>query len=197
MGQSLSPIENVMLTLRDIMTADVVTLDPEMTLREALEILTARQISGAPVLEGGRIVGVFSAMDAIEFLATTPGVPDIAATQSEGETEDLRVAVDADADAPAAYFVDFWSDAGADVDERFRDVGAAAWDLLAEHTVGEAMSRRVAALTPGASVRAAADIMQRARVHRVLVMDGTKLAGIVSALDIANAVARRRLEPTR
>lgn len=185
-----------MLKLRDIMTPEVVTLDPEMTLRDALEILTARHISGAPVVEGERIVGVFSAMDAIEFLATTPGVPDVAPTQSESEAEDLRETTDADADAPA-YFVDFWSDAGADVRERFRDVGTAAWDLLAEHTVSEAMSRRVAALTPDASVRAAADVMQRTGGHRVLVMDGAKLAGIVSALDIANAVAQRRLESRR
>lgn len=184
-----------MLKLRDIMTPEVVTLDPEMTLRDALEILTARHISGAPVVEGERIVGVFSAMDAIEFLATTPGVPDVAPTQSEGEAEELQETTDVDADA--AYFVDFWSDAGADVGERFRDVGTAAWDLLAEHTVSEAMSRRVAALTPDASVRAAADVMQRTGVHRVLVMDGAKLAGIVSALDIANAVAQRRLESRR
>ena len=186
-----------MLKLRDIMTPDVVTLDPEMTLREALEILTARHISGAPVVEGQRIVGVFSAMDAIEFLATTPGVPDVTATQSEGEAEELQEIPDADADVPASYFVDFWSDVGADVGERFRDVGAAAWDLLAEHTVSEAMSRRVAVLAPDAAVQAAADVMQRTRVHRVLVMDGTKLAWIVSALDIANAVAQRRLESTR
>ncbi len=186
-----------MLTLRDIMTPEVVTLDPEMTLRDALEILTGRHISGAPVVEGGRIVGVFSAMDAIEFLATTPGVPDVASTQDEGDAEDPQEPTDMDADAPAAYFVDFWSDAGADVGERFRDVGTAAWDLLAEHTVSEAMSRRAAALTPDASVRAAADVMQRTGVHRVLVMDGTKLAGIVSALDIANAVALRRLDSRR
>jgi CBS domain-containing protein len=184
-----------MLKLRDIMTPEVVTLDPEMTLRDGLEILTARHISGAPVVEGERIIGVFSAMDAIEFLATTPGVPDVAPTQSEGEAEELQETTDVDADA--AYFVDFWSDAGADVGERFRDVGTAAWDLLAEHTVSEAMSRRVAALTPDASVRAAADVMQRTGVHRVLVMDGAKLAGIVSALDIANAVAQRRLESRR
>ena len=186
-----------MVTLRDIMTPEVVTLDPEMTLRDALEILTARHISGAPVVEGERIVGMFSATDAIEFLATTPGVPDVTSTQSEGETEELQDAADANAEAPAAYFVDFWSDAGADVGERFRDVGAAAWDVLAEHTVSEAMSRRVAVLGPDATVRAAAEVMQRTRVHRVLVMDGAKLAGIVSALDIANAVAQRRLETRR
>ena len=186
-----------MLTLRDIMTPEVVTLDPEMTLRDALEILAARQISGAPVVEGNRIVGAFSAMDAIEFLATTPGVPDVSEAQDDEQGVTSHELTDGDAEASPAYFVDFWSDAGADVDERFRDTGAAAWDLLAEHTVAEAMSRRVAVLSPNADVRAAADVMQQTRVHRVLVMDNGELVGIVTALDIANAVAHRRIESTR
>jgi CBS domain-containing protein len=190
-------VENDMLRLRDIMTREVVTLDPDMTLRDALEILASRHISGAPVVEGERIVGVFSAMDAIEFLATTSGVPDIVDTHGDGEPGALEGQQEADAEAPAAYFIDFWSDAGADVSERFHDVTTAAWDLLAEHTVSEAMSRTLVALAPSADARAAADAMQRAHAHRVLVMDGARLVGIVSALDIAHAVAQRRLGSTR
>ena len=186
-----------MLRLRDIMTRDVVTLDAQMTLRDALEVLASRHISGAPVLEGDRIVGVFSAMDAIEFLATTPGVPDVVERQDEGEPGAVDAPEEGGSDAAAAYFVDFWSDAGADVVERFHDVNAAAWDLLSEHTVSEAMSRSLVAFGPSADARVAADAMQRAHAHRVLVMDGARLVGIVSALDIARAVAQRRLESTR
>ena len=186
-----------MLRLRDIMTRDVVKLDAQMTLRDALEILTARQISGAPVIEGEEIVGMFSAIDAIEFLSTTPGVPDVVDTQEDEESDAMEPAEEAAADAPAAYFVDFWSNAGADVAERFNDVNAAAWDLLAEHTVAEAMSRSLVVMGPSADVRAAADAMQRSRAHRVLVMEASRLVGIVSALDIARAVSQRRLETTR
>jgi CBS domain-containing protein len=182
-----------MLKLQDIMTRDVVTLDPEMTLRDALEILTARHISGAPVIEADRVVGVLSAMDIIEFLATTPGVPDVTDSEADG---DLR-GVDEASEPSAAYFVDFWSDAGADVAERFRDFTTAAWDLLAAHTVSEAMSRKLVAFPPTADARAAADAMQRAHAHRVLVIDEGRLAGIVSALDIARAVAERKLESPR
>jgi CBS domain-containing protein len=186
-----------MLRLQDIVTRDVVTLDPEMTLRDALDILAARHISGAPVVEGDRVVGVFSATDVIEFLTTTPAVPDIADSDEEGEPRALADREDAAAEAGAAYFIDFWSDAGADVAERFHDTGAAAWDLLAEHTVGEAMSRSLVAFGPGADARAAADAMQRTHAHRVLVIDGDRLAGIVSALDIARAVAQRKLDTPR
>jgi CBS domain-containing protein len=179
-----------MLRLHDIMTRDVVTLDPDMTLRDALDILSARRISGAPVLEAGRIVGVLSAMDIIEFLAITPGVPDV------GDDEDSR-GLDDGADTPSAYFVDFWPPAGADVADRFSDTHAAAWDLLTEHTVADAMSGTVVAFPPTAETREAADAMQREHAHRVLVTEGNRLVGIVSALDIARAVAERMLESPR
>jgi CBS domain-containing protein len=184
-----------MLTLRDIMTREVVTLDPEMTLRDALEILASRHISGAPVVEGERVVGIFSSMDAIEFLATTPGVPDVVDTQEDDEP--ARDEASRDAHMPPEYFVDFWSNAGADVADRFRDVNAAAWDLLAEHTVSEAMNRSPVVFAASAAVRTAAAAMERAHAHRVLVMDGTRLVGIVSALDVARAVAKRQLVSTK
>ena len=186
-----------MLRLQDIMTRDVVTLDPEMTLRDALDILAARHISGAPVVEGDRVVGVFSATDVIEFLATTPGVPDVADSNEDGEPAALADHEEPGTEPGAAYFIDFWSDAGADVAERFHDTGAAAWDLLAEHTVAEAMSRSLVAFGPAVDARAAADAMQRTRAHRVLVIDGARLVGIVSALDIARAVAQRKLDSPR
>ena len=50
-----------MLALRDIMTADVVTVSPQTTLREAMELLAQRHLSGAPVVSGGELVGVVSA----------------------------------------------------------------------------------------------------------------------------------------
>lgn len=105
-----------MLELQDIMTRDVIALDPEMSLREALEILTTRHISGAPVVEAARVVGVLSAMDIIEFLATTPGVPDVI-DAVEGDPR----ALDDPAEGSAPYFIDFWSDADDDVTERFSD----------------------------------------------------------------------------
>ena len=52
-----------MLKLRDIMTRDVVSAAPDLTIREAMELLSERHVSGAPVVDGGKVVGVFSASD--------------------------------------------------------------------------------------------------------------------------------------
>ena len=59
-----------MLALRDIMTADVATLNPDDTLRDAINMLTEQHITGAPVVSGTDVVGVISAMDIIDFAST-------------------------------------------------------------------------------------------------------------------------------
>ena len=185
-----------MLRLQDIMTRDVVTLDPEMSLRDALDILAARHISGAPVVAGSRVIGVFSAMNAIEFLAATSSAPETDDDDQPGG-DDVDGAMGSLPDPSPAYFVNFWKDSSSDVTEQLHDVNTSAWDFLARHTVVEAMSRRLAVLAPSADARMAAEAMQRMQAHRVLVMDGPRLVGIVSALDIARAVAERRIGSTR
>jgi CBS domain-containing protein len=51
---------------RDVMTKDVVTLTPEMTLREAADVLLRYHIHGAPVVdETGMLVGMVSVIDLV------------------------------------------------------------------------------------------------------------------------------------
>ncbi len=55
------------------MTADVTTVSATATVREALELLVSRRISGVPAVdERGRVVGVFSATDAARVVAAGP-----------------------------------------------------------------------------------------------------------------------------
>ncbi|MGH8698975.1 MAG: CBS domain-containing protein, partial [Burkholderiales bacterium] len=48
---------------KDIMTTPVVTIAPDTTVREIAELLLERRISGVPVVEGGRLVGLVSEGD--------------------------------------------------------------------------------------------------------------------------------------
>jgi CBS domain-containing protein len=51
---------------KDIMTADVVTVSSAATIKQAANLLTRQQISGAPVVDGrGRIVGIVSEADIV------------------------------------------------------------------------------------------------------------------------------------
>ncbi len=61
-----------MLKLRDIMTKDVLTVPPDMTIREAAEIFSTERLGGAPVVQLGRIVGMLSASDLLDFIAALP-----------------------------------------------------------------------------------------------------------------------------
>ncbi len=187
-----------MLRLRDIMTTELVTLDPNLTIREAMEAFASKRISGAPVVAGDEVIGVVSATDLLQLAAALPGVP------SEREVgpdllDDIRddgasVEADADDDGPTGmYFTDLWDDAGATVVERMAST-TAEWNSLEEHAVSEAMTPApVHALTPETFVTIAADYMRRAKIHRVLVMTGRRLLGVVTTSDITNAVADGKL----
>ncbi len=52
-----------MLLVEDSMTREVVTLAPETTAKEALDLCRERRIRHLPVLEGGRLVGIVSDRD--------------------------------------------------------------------------------------------------------------------------------------
>lgn len=190
-----------MLRLRDIMTTDLITLDPNLTIREAMETFAFRRISGAPVVAGGIVVGVVSATDLLQFAASLPGVP----TQRDlvpdllddvsGDDIDMSGTLPESRDDPAAvFFTDLWDDAGATVVERMAMPMMAEWNSLEEHTVSEAMTHSpVHSLTPETFVTMAADYMRHAKIHRVLVMTGEKLVGLVTTSDITDAVADGKL----
>ena len=56
------------ITAADLMTRKVITLIPEMTLNEMDTVLMKRGVSGAPVVEHGRLVGVVSAKLGWDYL---------------------------------------------------------------------------------------------------------------------------------
>ncbi len=181
-----------MLRLSDIMTRDVITVSPDLSLRDAMELFAHRHISGAPVVVGDRIVGVVSLSDLAELASGSPGVPmqrpdfvDIGELESPADF--------AEDEPPATFFAEMWEDAGADLTERFKRTEGPEWNALEALTVGEAMNRKVAALAPSTPVHSAAAVMQRAGIHRVLVMEDHRLLGVVSTKDISDAVAHHGL----
>lgn len=186
-----------MLRLRDIMTTDAVTVSPETTIREAMEILARRHVSGAPVVSGVTLVGVVSGMDLMAFAAALSGVPTERDTNDEwGDWADqpsVEVEVEQEDEPASTFFTDMWEDAGADVAGRIANSASPEWNALEEHDVSEVMTHMpLTTLGPDDTVEAAADLMQRNKIHRVLVIEGEKLVGIVSAMDITKAAAEHR-----
>jgi CBS domain-containing protein len=163
------------ITVAEVMSRDLVTIDPESTLRDLLTLLAETGVSGVPVVDRDYVVGVVSARDLIEFESEAPA----AAGEEEGWEE-----WEAD-DALSAFFLAEPAGAGVDAEP-----GGGAPDLLARQSVGEVMTRRLVTVAAHALLREAAARMQEAGVHRLLVLEEGRLAGIVTTSDVVRAVAR-------
>ena len=141
-----------MLTARDIMTTDVLTFDPDVSVREAAEALAMERLGGAPVMLHGRLVGMLSASDLLDFMSALPAEP-------------------------------------AEVRDRTER------GILDDHTVEEAMSRApMRTVAPDVPVSTVAEVLSRDHLHRLPVVDGDRLLGIVSTTDVVRALAHRRVE---
>jgi CBS domain-containing protein len=156
------------------MRRELVTAGPELPLHELLELLLRERISGVPVVEGSQVVGVVSRSNVVSQLEVERNqFASIAAFylepfDVETESESQRMQVP---EAVAARF------------ERLR--------------VRDAMVRDVLSVSPDASLADAARLMVERRVHRLLVLEGRRLVGLVSALDLVDLVASGRLVERR
>lgn len=183
-----------MTKVSDIMTTSVITVDPGESLRDAVEMFRAREVSGAPVTSGDEIIGVVSVTDILEFQATNPGVPVGQTEEEEGSAlEPPALWEEDEEDVPSAYFVDYWSDIGANMTSRFNSLDGPEWDVLDNHSVAEVMTRTVIGVSPEAGIQEAAKRLTDARIHRLLVLESGRLEGIVTTTDIVRAVAEGRV----
>jgi CBS domain-containing protein len=181
-----------MIRLEDIMTRDVIAVSPDTTIREAMDLFTAHHVSGVPVLAGARVVGIVSAADLLAFASSLPA--GVVSRFPEPEGSDWEAPADWAEAASGAFFADEWGAEGAPNGEYTMEAAAMPRNVLEEHTVADAMTRTpLFTMPPNTPVPAAAELMRRAHVHRVLVMESGKLVGIVTALDIVRAVAEGRL----
>jgi CBS domain-containing protein len=58
-----------MLTAADVMTTEVVSVEPDTPVRDIAELLYTRRISGVPVVEQGQVIGIVSEGDLIGHVA--------------------------------------------------------------------------------------------------------------------------------
>jgi len=54
------------LSVADVMTMDVVSVRPDQTIVDCMELMTDRRIRHLPVLEAGRVVGIISIGDVVK-----------------------------------------------------------------------------------------------------------------------------------
>lgn len=157
---------------RDLMSADVVRLDPSTPIERAIEILDENEISGAPVTDGdGRLLGVLSARDVTRTehvrsgrIEANRGDFSMSALDSDEEEENEDVVLGREDFSPAV--------AGTD-------------------TVGDWMNRVVVTVDPDATVRHVCRRMYEEHVHRVIVAKDGKVEGIITTFDVVRWLAER------
>src|SRR5688572_23555336 len=54
------------LPVREIMTSEVITVDPECTVEECMSLVTQKRVRHLPVTESGRLIGVVSIGDLVK-----------------------------------------------------------------------------------------------------------------------------------
>ena len=58
-----------MMNIEDVMNKNVITLKPEMTIREAYEVFVKNNISGAPVVgSNGKLIGILTVKDILKII---------------------------------------------------------------------------------------------------------------------------------
>jgi CBS domain-containing protein len=152
------------VTAADIMRTDIITVSTSSPLSEVERVLSENRIGGAPVVDHtGHIVGVVSARDLLDRYTEDP------------DAQPMR--------GPGWFHMGF-EEYDFD-DEELVDLQVPEGT---EETASDVMNREVFSVPAAADLRDIAGTMVKHRVHRVLVERDGRHVGILSTLDILNAL---------
>jgi CBS domain-containing protein len=144
------------------MTPEVVTLTPSTTLEEACVRLSRAGISGAPVVEGGRVVGVLSETDILLYLKRVADA-EVAGRYLTSETHSLAIlALLSLQEKPLRELL----------------------QRLLTAMVKDAMTRGAVTARADSPVEEVFALMVRHDINRVPVVDKGKLVGIITRADV-------------
>ncbi|MFN6559602.1 MAG: CBS domain-containing protein [Nostoc sp. ChiSLP01] len=147
-------------TVADVMSRDPIVVQAQTPLKEAIQILAERHISGLPVVdEGGKLAGIISETD---LMWQETGVTPPAYIMFLDSVIYLK--------NPATYERDLHKALG--------------------QTVGEVMSTNPITISPEKTLKEAATLMHDRSVHRLPVLDSAgQVIGILTRGDIIRAMA--------
>ncbi len=152
---------------RDVMQRNVGIIEAESSLTELEQAFEEAEVSGFPVVHGGRVVGVVRQLGG-----------------KSGETPRL-----------STFYADLSSFEAEHVSESFADAATRGGQGADELRVSELMTESAITVPPDASLEDVARVLVSHKIHRVLVTDDRTLVGIVSSLDLVRLLAEEKLVP--
>lgn len=148
----------------DIMQREVISVQEDLSIADLVELLYDHRISGVPVVgEAGNLIGVISATDVL--------LGDMVLGQAPVMETDYHTHVDLHADNWEVMRIE------PEDDRRVRDL----------------MSTGVITVQPDTLIDELARTMFTNRIHRLIVLAGEQLVGIVTTMDILRAVMEKKV----
>lgn len=149
-----------MLTVAEIMTRDVVTVKKATTLRELAEVFSSRRIGSVPVVDDD---------------GSLIGIV----------TETDLIAQDRELHIPTVVSLFDWV-IYLESEKKFEE------DLkkITGQTVADILTEKVETVTPGTTVAEVAGLMCSKTIHAIPVLEGEKLVGIVSRIDLIRSMIK-------
>lgn len=161
------------LFARNVMQRNVAIIDAQASLVELERAFDEAGVSGFPVVDRGRVVGVVSRADVLSQLGGKSG-------------EEPRL---------SSFYADLASFATGHGAERFADAAARSGRPMDQLYVSDLMTPSVVTVAPDATLHHIARTLTEHAIHRVLVTDTGTLVGVVSSLDLVRLLAEERLGP--
>lgn len=165
---------SVNLNVRDLMRIPVHSVHPRMPLIELDQEFLDKRVSGFPVVEDGKLVGVVSRSDVVRHLAFEQHLAETTSDfyrDSEGFHESPTEAI--------------------------QDIANRVGQQIENLCVRDLMSLHLVVVTVDDSIEVAAQKLCESRIHRLPVVDQGRLAGILSTLDLARLFANGRVKILR
>jgi CBS domain-containing protein len=153
-----------MLKVREVMTKTVTTVTPDTLVKDAAAILALRNISGVPVVDDGKIVGIFSEADVLKSIKTTK--------------KDMRLIYPSISTLGIAFQEEVTQ---REIIEAYEEIG--------QKPVKEIMSTRVVTVAPDIPINEVIVQMVQKSINRLPVVDKNVLVGIITRGDVIRGLA--------
>ncbi|NIP57539.1 MAG: CBS domain-containing protein [Gemmatimonadetes bacterium] len=168
------------LAVSDLMATELVTVRPDMTVAELLELLDEKEITGVPVVASdGAVEGVVSLTD----VARAAGLE-----ASTGELPERRTP-DRSGRGKALEGGELLRTAGLPHVPSGSVLETIPRTKLGGRPVRDIMNPATFSVGPDTSIGDLARFLSGSGIHRALVIDDEELVGIVTAMDVVRALA--------
>ncbi|WP_217423064.1 CBS domain-containing protein [Methanocella conradii] len=157
------------MKVSDVMTKDVITCKPSDNVASVVKLMSEKDISGLPVVEGGKVVGMVTEADIMRLLA----VPQPSGTLWLPSPLEVLLEI------PLKELMQLRR-----LQKSVEDAGV--------QTVESIMRRDVLWISPDDDIEDAAALMVKHKVNRLVVLKDGKLVGIITRDDIIHGLGGTR-----